>query len=148
MNFKKPKYQLKLSWICGSYLNNPNKRPDIITKTFQLLNDNTSIIPAKLIGGFDGINSRIYYPELAKRAHIEGILIIDFTVDNNGNAKDIIISKSIGGMCDEIAIQALKSSKFIPTTLNGKKIGEKYRISILFELPEEEEIPVLPFEFN
>ena len=50
----------------------------------------------------------ISYPELAKRAGVEGKVILSFVVDKNGNVYDARVAKSIGAGCDEEALRVLK----------------------------------------
>ncbi|MEM1044361.1 MAG: TonB family protein, partial [Bacteroidota bacterium] len=42
----------------------------------------------ELIGGLEGLQSRIQYPELARRAGIEGTVFVQFVVDEQGNVND------------------------------------------------------------
>jgi len=100
----------------------------------ELLINNDKISPAKIIGDEVGIESKIVYSELAKRAEIEGSVIIEFEVDKKGSTQNILLIKDIGGLCGENCIQAIKESKFVPARLNTIPILTKYRIKIGFKI--------------
>ena len=53
------------------------------------------------MGGISAIQSRVEYPELAKKAGIEGRVIIRAAIDEKGNVIKTQVMKSIGGGCDE-----------------------------------------------
>ena len=101
---------------------------------FELLDSNNQIIPASPIGGEGAITMKIVYPELAKRAGIEGNVWCEFQVDENGNPNDIRILKDIGGGCGEQVVIAITNSKFIPGKLLNKNINSNYRIAIQFKI--------------
>ena len=107
---------------------------EISVINFEILDINKKIISAKPIGGKDAITVKIVYPELAKRARIEGNVICEFKVDKNGNAMDIKILKDIGGGCGEGVLDSILKSKFIPGMKLKNKIESKYRIAIQFKI--------------
>jgi len=90
----------------------------------------------ELIGGLRSIQSRIEYPELARRAGIEGRVIVQFIVDEQGNVVDPHILRGIGGGCDEAALEAVKQAKFEPGKQRGKAVRVQYALPITFELPK------------
>ena len=53
------------------------------------------------------------YPELAKRANIQGMVVVQVLIDTRGNVEDIRIFKS-NLMLDEAAITAARQFKFTP----------------------------------
>ena len=101
---------------------------------FELADSNKNIIPATPIAGENGILAKLIYPEIAKRAGLEGIVHIEFEVDENGVTKNILILKDIGGQCGEEAVKSLALTKFIPAKLNKKNIETKYRIAFKFQM--------------
>ena len=107
---------------------------EISVINFEILDTNKQIISAKPIGGKDAITVKIVYPELAKRARIEGNVICEFKVDKNGNAMDIKILKDIGGGCGDGVLDSILKSKFIPGMKLKNKIESKYRIAIQFKI--------------
>ena len=87
----------------------------------------------QLIGGLQGIQSKIKYPEIASKLGIEGKVIIQAIVDETGNVISTKTIKGIGGGCDEIALNAVKDSKFIPGKQRGKPVKVQITIPIVFK---------------
>jgi protein TonB len=58
------------------------------------------------IGGLEGIQKRIVYPEIAKRAGVQGRVFVKAYVDENGNVVKVELLKGIGAGCDEAAMEA------------------------------------------
>ncbi|MBU0475513.1 MAG: energy transducer TonB [Bacteroidetes bacterium] len=88
----------------------------------------------KPLGGIAAIQSKIVYPEIAKRAGIQGRVYVKAFVDENGNVFNVELLKGIGGGCDESALVAVKSSKFIPGKQRDKPVKCQVTIPILFKL--------------
>ena len=88
----------------------------------------------ELIGGLGSIQSKIKYPEVAKKAGIEGRVFIQFIVDKNGYVSDPVVVRGIGGGCDEEAVRAVSQAKFKPGTQRGKAVKVKMSLPITFKL--------------
>ncbi|MAT58199.1 MAG: energy transducer TonB [Melioribacteraceae bacterium] len=86
------------------------------------------------IGGIEGIQKRIVYPEIAKRAGVQGRVFVKAFVDENGNVVKVELIKGIGAGCDEAAMEAVKSTKFVPGKQRGKAVKVQVAIPILFKL--------------
>lgn len=89
------------------------------------------------IGGINAIQQHIVYPEIAKRAGIEGKVFILAYVDEDGTVTKAEILKGIGGGCDEAAAKAVLQTKFSPGKQRGKPVKVKVMIPIRFELAED-----------
>ena len=107
---------------------------EISVVAFELLDTNKQIVPAKPIAGENALALKIVYPELAKRAEIEGNVLCEFKVDENGNSDNVKILKDIGGGCGEQVYNAILKSKFIPGMLGKNKFVSNYRIVIQFKI--------------
>jgi protein TonB len=86
------------------------------------------------IGGIKGIQSRIVYPEIAKRAGVEGKVYVLAFVDEGGIVTKAQIIKGIGAGCDEAALDAVLKTKFTPGKQRGKAVKVQVSIPILFKL--------------
>jgi protein TonB len=89
-----------------------------------------------LIGGLEGIQKNIRYPELARRAGIEGRVFVQFVVDERGNVIDPVVVRGIGAGCDEAALEAVKKAKFIPGKQRGRPVKVQYALPVTFRLGE------------
>ena len=69
----------------------------------------------ELIGSRRRLLREVKYPESARRAGIEGQVVVQFTVDEEGNARDAVILEGVGGGCDEEAIRVItEHARFKP----------------------------------
>ena len=85
------------------------------------------------IGGLQGIQQMIAYPEIAKRAGIEGKVLVRAFVDETGSVTNAEIVKGIGGGCDEAAVDAILKTKFTPGKQRGKPIKVQITIPVVFK---------------
>ncbi len=87
-----------------------------------------------LIGGAGMIYQYLKYPEIARRAGIEGRVIVQFIIDQEGNVVDPVVVRGIGGGCDEAALEAAKHLKFTPGHQRGRAVKVRYSLPIIFRL--------------
>jgi protein TonB len=88
------------------------------------------------IGGVFGIQKRIVYPDIAKRAGVQGRVYIKAFVDENGDVKKTEVLRGIGAGCDEAAVEAVKNTKFKPGKQRGKPVKVQVSIPIKFVLSD------------
>jgi len=88
----------------------------------------------ELIGGLAELQSRIEYPEQARRAGIEGRVYVQFIVNEEGQVEDPEVIRGIGGGCDEEAIRAVKQAEFRPGMQRGRPVRVQYSLPIVFQL--------------
>jgi len=86
------------------------------------------------IGGLYAIQSKIKYPETAKREGIEGKVYVLAFIDESGNVAKAKVIKGVGGGLDEAALEAVKQTKFIPGKQEGKPVKVQVTIPIVFKL--------------
>lgn len=86
------------------------------------------------IGGIGEIQKKIIYPEIAKRAGVEGKVYVLAFVDESGAVTDAKIIKGIGAGCDEAALDAVKKTKFKPGKQRGKPVKVQVSIPVVFKL--------------
>ena len=73
------------------------------------------------------------YPDLARKAQIEGKVVVTVTIDKKGNVEKAIIFKSIP-MLDEAAVAAAMQCKFKPAKQRDKFVKVKMNIPFDFKL--------------
>jgi protein TonB len=86
------------------------------------------------IGGIKAIQEKITYPEIAKRAGVEGKVYILAFVDENGNVTKANVLKGIGAGCDEAARKAVLATKFKPGKQRGVPVKVQVSIPVVFKL--------------
>jgi len=74
------------------------------------------------------------YTEIARRARIEGIVIVQAIIDKEGNVTNVKVLKSLPMGLGEEAAKAIKNWRFKPATLNGKPVDVYYNLTVNFRL--------------
>lgn len=88
----------------------------------------------ELIGGLAELQKSIKYPEMARKAGIEGRVIVQFIVSENGKVENPRVIRGIGGGCDEEALRAVSAAKFNPGKQRGKPVRVQYSLPVVFRL--------------
>ena len=86
------------------------------------------------IGGIAAIQQKIIYPEIAKRAGVQGRVYVKAFVDEAGVVRKAEVIKGIGAGCDEAAVEAVLKTKFTPGRQRGQAVKVQVSIPILFKL--------------
>jgi protein TonB len=91
------------------------------------------------IGGTVSAPKPTYQPDPpyttdAKNASIEGISVLSLIVGENGQAKEIWVSRPLGYGLDEMAIGALDTWKFAPALKNGQPVAVKLTVEVEFRM--------------
>ncbi|MBE0538963.1 MAG: TonB family protein [Ignavibacterium sp.] len=87
----------------------------------------------ELVGGLKTIQSKIKYPEIASRMGVEGKVLVQAVVDETGNVISVKTLKGIGSGCDEVAMDAVRNSKFTPGKQRGRNVKVQVTIPIVFK---------------
>ena len=90
----------------------------------------------ELIGGLRQLQTQIRYPEMARRAGIQGRVFIQFIVDEQGDVIHPRVIRGIGGGADEEALRVVRQAKFTPGIQRGQPVRVQYSLPIYFRLPE------------
>ena len=91
--------------------------------------------PPEPIGGFEEIQRHLKYPEIARKAGVEGRVIVHVLVDEHGNVVATKILKSLGNNgCDEAAVAAIKSVKWKPAMQRDRPVKVWVAIPVIFKL--------------
>lgn len=88
----------------------------------------------ELIGGLPELQKQINYPEIAKKAGVEGRVIVQFVVTEQGTVADPVVVRGIGAGCDEEAVRAVQLARFTPGKQRGKPVRVKMSLPITFKL--------------
>jgi protein TonB len=115
----------------------PPPPPDVVEEEepeiFVIVEDMPTMIPDNTQGMIN-LQRSITYPEIAKKAGVEGRVIVQFVVDERGNVRDPVVVRGIGAGCDEEAIKAVLDVKFRPGRQRGQPVQVKMSLPITFRL--------------
>lgn len=87
-----------------------------------------------MIGGLKALYAEIDYPKIAKRAAIEGKVIVQFTVNTLGEVEHPEILRGIGGGCNEEVLRVIKKMKFSPGIQNDRAVKVRMTQTVVFRL--------------
>ncbi|MFA6234732.1 MAG: TonB family protein [Bacteroidota bacterium] len=85
-------------------------------------------------GGFQELSKHVVYPKEAVRKGLEGTVIVETDIDEDGRVADCRVVKSVHPLLDAAALHAVKSVSFIPGQRNGKPLEATISIPIKFRL--------------
>ncbi len=98
------------------------------------------LIAPPIMAQFDGnmykyLSEVIKYPSMAREMGIEGRVYVKFIVGKNGQIRDAKLLNSIGGGCDEEALNAVKNMpKWKPAENLGEPVASYFTLPIKFKL--------------
>ncbi len=73
------------------------------------------------------------YPDLAVKAHVEGLVIIEATIDVRGRVTDAKVLRGVP-MLDEAALEAVRKWVYTPTLLSGIPTAVVMSVTVNFRL--------------
>ena len=75
------------------------------------------------------------YPVKAEQFQIEGRVLVEYTVDLRGRAKDVEILQAIGGGCEDEVKRLLRAARFVPILdADGQATATRFRSAFDFRL--------------
>lgn len=81
------------------------------------------------------ISNNLVYPKVAKENKIQGYVVLQFIVDEEGKIINARVLKGIGHGCDEEALRVIHSMpKWKPGKQRGKAVSTYSTIPIIFKL--------------
>jgi TonB family protein len=80
------------------------------------------------------IMSKLQYPELAKKAGLEGKVVLRVLVRRNGSVKKFIVENSDSEIFNKSAGDAVMKTQFLPAIQNGKPVACWLSVPISFKI--------------
>jgi protein TonB len=74
------------------------------------------------------------FPETARRARIQGAVILELIIDYQGSVRDIKVLRGLPEGLTESAIEAVKQWRYEPSTLDGQPIEVVFILTVRFNL--------------
>lgn len=97
--------------------------------------DQAPIPPGGMEGFIKFMSENLTYPEAAKKAEIEGTVVLTFIVQKDGSIQNVEVLRGIGGGCDEEAVRLVKSSpQWTPAKKDNENVDARMRLPIRFKM--------------
>jgi TonB family protein len=74
------------------------------------------------------------YPEIARKARIEGVVILQAIIGKAGNVEDLHLVKSVNVLLDAAALEAVSRWRYRPATLAGFAVRGYLTVTVEFRL--------------
>ena len=74
------------------------------------------------------------YPEVARRAKIEGVVILEAVITKTGGVEEVKVIRALHPVLDQAAINAVKQWKYEPAVLNGRPVKVYFTVTVTFRL--------------
>lgn len=90
----------------------------------------------EIIGGMDALYEVLEYPEIARMAGVEGRVVVQFIIDEEGNVQNPQVIQGVGAGLDEAAVDAIQAVEFEPGRQRGRPVPVQYTIPVNFRLDD------------
>jgi len=74
------------------------------------------------------------YPEAARKARMEGVVILEAIITASGTVEDVKVLKSVNPLLDASAVRAVQQWRYKPATLNGRAVRVYLTVTVTFNL--------------
>lgn len=74
------------------------------------------------------------YTEIARKARIQGVVIVEAIIAKDGSVADVKILKPLPMGLDQAAVEAVRQWRFEPATLDGRPVDVYYNLTINYRL--------------
>jgi periplasmic protein TonB len=74
------------------------------------------------------------YPEAARKARVDGIVILDAVIAATGEVEEVRVIRSAGRLLDDAAATALRKWFYRPATLNGRAVRVLLTVTVEFRI--------------
>lgn len=136
------KYFIPVIFLMSLSLSVSSKAQDTSAKGLTTYYSHNSLEKPQFPGGDQELDKylslNLRYPNQAFTLKIQGEVIVNFTIDEDGTIRDVKAIKDIGHGCAQEAERVVKNMPpWSPARKEGKAIKVNYRLPVLFELPED-----------
>lgn len=87
-----------------------------------------------IVGGVQRLYEVIKYPDMARQAGLEGMVVVQFVVTPEGMPTHPEILRSAGGVLDEAAIEAIMQLTFTPGRQRQRPVSVRFSIPVRFRI--------------
>ena len=87
-----------------------------------------------IIGGTAALYARLDYPEIARAAGVEGLVVVQVTVEPDGRPSNPVVARGVAQVLDEEAVRAVMDLRFNPGRQRGRAVRVNFAIPVRFRL--------------
>lgn len=91
-----------------------------------------------IVGGLAGVLERVVYPKAAREEGIEGMVVVQFVVAEDGSTRDAGVLRAPDDRLADAALAAVAGSAFTPGTVDGRAVPVRMALPVTFRLPSED----------
>ena len=77
---------------------------------------------------------RPQYPEAARKARMQGVVILEAIITKDGAVSDVRVLRGINPLLDNAAMRAVQQWKYKPATFNGRTVPVYLTVTVTFTL--------------
>lgn len=85
-------------------------------------------------GGMKALYENLEYPDRARRAGVDGRVMVRFTVMPDGSVRNVVVQKSANSLLNEAAVRAVKETEFLPGKQRTTPVAVRMTVPITFRL--------------
>lgn len=122
------------------------KNPKVQITKFEVVDSNKFTVLPQFVLDKDSVSGLFIYPEIAKRAGVEGIVIFRVEIDEYGKAIKANLIKGIGAGCDDVVLYTLLRAKYKYAKVLDKNIPSEIFVTVKFSLNIVVDNPDLVFD--
>lgn len=74
------------------------------------------------------------YTEVARRANVQGVVVLMATIDERGNVTDVRVLRGLPMGLDQAALDAVRTWRYRPATLHGRPVKVYFNLTVNFQL--------------
>lgn len=116
------------------YTRSKVKTPTINIIKIEVLDSNKYTTLPQFIIKEDSLEKLMMYPEIAKRAGVEGFVVVRVQIDENGKVIKANVIKGIGAGCDDAAVDILQKTKYKNAIISDENFPSEILVTFYFAL--------------
>lgn len=109
--------------------------PETAKEPPAVVDDDTPVRPgAGIVLPVNVYRTDPVYPELARKARLQGAVVVEATIDRQGNFVDAKLVHDLGLGCGPAVVAAVRSWKYRPATFNDRPVSIIMTLTVTFRL--------------
>jgi protein TonB len=74
------------------------------------------------------------YPDLARRAHVEGVVVLEAIIGADGAVRDVRVLRGVSPLLDPAALEAVKRWRYHAASIDGRPVAVYLQVVLTFSL--------------